>query len=241
MKKILNPCSVEINGRFSPVFCKAEYTDGKLSISGVVGPLESGNCRGSCGQIDMSFRDGHYPERKYTEGWTPELFQRFLDTWREWHLNDLRAGCVHQREMDWKSCPGHYQAGEICADEAVDMKCCLCFHSWVSVVLPMRDAPQRCPRCKSQLIESGKIRPGMKPPAPASSEDMERALRDLKRDGVALVGAGKSYRCAEDKLSKPCPVCGYKYGSAWLKEEVPASVLEFLQSLPNSLIIPAWV
>lgn len=42
-------------------------------------------------------------------------------------------------------------------------------------------------------------------------------------------------------LCKPCPVCGYKYGSAWRMEPVPESVLEFLESLPNTDTTPAWV
>lgn len=33
----------------------------------------------------------------------------------------------------------------------------------------------------------------------------------------------------------------YRYGSSWLKEEVPADVLEWLQSLPESAVKPAWV
>ena len=33
----------------------------------------------------------------------------------------------------------------------------------------------------------------------------------------------------------------YTFGSAWLRVDVPESVLEFLQSLPDSDKIPAWV
>lgn len=33
----------------------------------------------------------------------------------------------------------------------------------------------------------------------------------------------------------------YRYGSAWLKEEVPADVVEWLQNLPESAVKPAWV
>lgn len=33
----------------------------------------------------------------------------------------------------------------------------------------------------------------------------------------------------------------YRYGSAWLKEEVPADVVEWLQELPESAVKPAWV
>jgi hypothetical protein len=34
---------------------------------------------------------------------------------------------------------------------------------------------------------------------------------------------------------------GYRYGSAWLTEEVPADVLDFLRSLPTADRQPAWV
>lgn len=32
-------------------------------------------------------------------------------------------------------------------------------------------------------------------------------------------------------LGEPCPKCGYKYGSQWLKEEIPNDVIEWLDSL----------
>lgn len=33
-------------------------------------------------------------------------------------------------------------------------------------------------------------------------------------------------------LAAPCPECGYRFGSAWLFEEVPANVLAYLSELP---------
>lgn len=44
----------------------------------------------------------------------------------------------------------------------------------------------------------------------------------------------------EAKLN-PDPETGYRYGHAWLKEEVPADVLEWLQSLPDTDREPAWI
>lgn len=38
-----------------------------------------------------------------------------------------------------------------------------------------------------------------------------------------------------------CPDCGYKLGSAWLKEEVPQDILDWLFSLPKSKVKPAWI
>ena len=42
-------------------------------------------------------------------------------------------------------------------------------------------------------------------------------------------------------LCRPCPTCGYEYGSKWLREEVPAEALAALQSMPETDITPAWV
>jgi len=45
----------------------------------------------------------------------------------------------------------------------------------------------------------------------------------------------------EGVLLKPCPVCGYKYGSAWKRQEVPREALDFLFSLPMADQEPTWV
>lgn len=42
-------------------------------------------------------------------------------------------------------------------------------------------------------------------------------------------------------LGKPCPVCGYRYGTSWLKEDVPEEILTWLYNLPESKVEPAWV
>lgn len=81
-------------GRWASVYCIIEYKNGRLSISGVVGPLHSGNCLGSCGQIIMSWT----PIVKYAKGWTPSMVNRFLDVWDRWHLNDLQAGTPEQMD-----------------------------------------------------------------------------------------------------------------------------------------------
>lgn len=144
------------------LFCKITIDDGVLSISGVIGPMRNGDARGGCGQINMEFahrnpedNDKRYgnpvrPEQiEFAPEWTADLWLEFLDVWAKWHMNDLQAGCEHQRKMGW--------------------------------------------------------------------------------------------RIYDDHPCEPCPECGYKYGSAWLREELPASVIAFLQSLPDTDRQPAWV
>ena len=82
-------------GRWASVFCSIEYKNGRLSISGVVGPLHSGNCLGSCGQIIVNWT----PIVNYAKGWTPSMVNRFLDIWNRWHLNDMNAGTPEQMEF----------------------------------------------------------------------------------------------------------------------------------------------
>jgi len=119
-----------------------------LTISGVIGALASGsgNCRGGCGQILDEIKADQVT---FADGWDGITCKNFLDIWKRWHLNDLRAGCQHQREEKWED---------------------------------------------------------------------------------------------NNLLMKPCPVCGYKYGSQWLYEELPQEVIDFLTELPMADIdLPtAW-
>ncbi len=68
MKKVIHPCDVKLyDGKFWPLFAKIEIDNGKLSISGVIGPMKSGNARGGCGQIDMEFahRNPAHDDQRY--------------------------------------------------------------------------------------------------------------------------------------------------------------------------------
>jgi hypothetical protein len=38
-----------------------------------------------------------------------------------------------------------------------------------------------------------------------------------------------------------CQICGYKSGTKWFNRPVPADVIEWLESLPNTDKKPAWV
>ena len=44
-----------------------------------------------------------------------------------------------------------------------------------------------------------------------------------------------------NEISKPCPICGYKYGTAWKYQAVPKEFLDFLDNLPEASKKPAWI
>jgi hypothetical protein len=159
------------------VFIEVVYTGGKLSLHGVVGPMRNGNATGSAGQI----QDELLNLTEYAPGWTEELARKLYETWERWHLNDMRAACVHQRAMGWDK-------------EPIDPT--------------------------QPTTAYGKFYPGQ-----------ESSSWNLKAWAYPPIG----------HLTEACPECGYKYGTAWLKEEVPAEVIDFLNSLPETDRKPAWV
>jgi hypothetical protein len=94
------------------LYVRAEYKDGKLSISGVIGPLPTGDALGCCGQIEMEFshRDPKDDDTRYSQpikpseirfapGWNVTLWLDLLDIWHRWHMNDTIAGSKVQE--DW--------------------------------------------------------------------------------------------------------------------------------------------
>lgn len=137
------------------VWIETQVANGRLSISGVVGPRRNGNAAGSCGQIQDVLTEPIVPAK----GWTPELIARLHAVWERWHLNDMVAGSPRQMEY---------------------------------------------------LRTTRREFPGY----PASHYEWAKSL---------LADAGLEPDAEHD---------GYSYGSAWLTEELPADVIEFVTTLP---------
>ena len=74
-----------------PVYVTVHYDDkGRLSLSGVEGPLPNGDAYGSCGQIDP------VTVETYGAGWSAPKVDTLNHIWAEYHLNDLTAGTIDQ-------------------------------------------------------------------------------------------------------------------------------------------------
>lgn len=61
-------------------------------------------------------------------------------------------------------------------------------------------------------------------------------LNDLTPNCQHMRDAGK----LDYESGYVCPVCGYESGSKWLSRTIPADVITWLESLPESEKIPAW-
>lgn len=148
--KVVSVGSLKGFGRKAPIlFLDIRFDGERLAIFGVEGPKCNGDAEGGCGQVIGSLDQ----ILSYEPGFNAEVVARLQSIWSRWHLNDMRAGCEHQR--DW---------------------------------------------------ETG---------------------REVTAHPQGL-------------LSKPCEVCGYKYGTEWRTETVPLDVLDFLESLPATTLSYPW-
>lgn len=104
-----------------------------------------------------------------------------VEPYLKFHLNDMNAGCAHQRALGWKTCPGHYGTDAI--------------------------------GCSGQKLNAA------------------QRIKYRDRSG----GAKQQWRCSDDKLGKPCPTCGYAYGTSWLFEPLPPEVIEWAETFGNKV------
>lgn len=269
MHKIVNigtvPAPDGRTGR-AEIFCKINTEAGKLSISGVIGPLKNGNARGSCGQIADDIREAMnageikraagWEEKPDTRGeWTGTEYARvndplvkFINVWDRWHLNDMRAACEHQRAAGWED-----QARET-----------IKIYQWrlkPEISAKKKDLEaEALERAKS--TEAGRSlgfyaqdREILKLEQFIKTNDPELSPGDLARFYEACADRSGYFAHIEEKargwttwpddprglLGKPCEVCGYRYGSEWKREELPAGVVEWLEALPETEKTPAWI
>jgi hypothetical protein len=253
MRKIINPVTVKVGEKFFPVFCSVEINAGKLSISGVVAPMSNGDARGGCGQIDMEFKHQNpkHDDKRYTsrelygveaenmqlvEPWTLENWYKFLEFWHVYHLNDMQAGCEHQQAAgltDKTLTIAHYKLNS--------------------------ETSQRQSKIEDDIKQQFKIKTAatltteekniynlpyfLEIPAGEDYPEPEHVKKFYAFDKTEEKTAGwlSQEEHPEGELSKPCPVCGYKYGTTWLKKELPAEVVDFLAALPETKKTPAWV
>lgn len=240
MKKIINPGTIKVwENRQVDVFIKIEFERGNLSISGVEGPMRNGDAHGSCGQIDDDLKDV-VPG----EGWTREMIDKLYQIWNEWHLNDLQAACSHQRKLGWEELArtkvklyhwrlkpevssAQRQIEEGVLEEAAAGK---------TVKLEEHDLI-------TMALKYEVTTPTDQPPGPEYEPKRPLYQNDYYSQAVEekLLGWLYPSQHPEGILAKPCPECGYKYGSAWLRKEVPADTIKWLFDLPETQITPAWV
>jgi hypothetical protein len=218
-------------------FCKIEWDGKELSICGVIGPLPSGDCQGSAGQCTDAIRAG-----TPAAGWNREMLDKFCDIWDRWHLNGMNAACQHQRELGWL---------EQAKEEMTLYRYKLKREAYEKQRAAEEEALAHLRRGEPFTPDAEQIFYAALP----SSMDVYDPINEEQAQYYEPWSNSSVYRATEKKtrgwvdfkddprgiLCKPCPVCGYKYGTAWLHEDVPQEVIDWLFALPDTPVRPAWV
>ena len=239
-RKIVTPCKCDTGKvNLSTAFCKIEFKNGNLSISGVIGPYSNGNAAGSCGQCIDEIRNGT-PDF----GWNEKMLNRFCDIWEEWHLNDLRPYCKHQKELGWdelakeKVMLYNYTLSREGMDKKKSAEKVALDALRNHTVFTPTDEQTKYANLQYSITTheelTGEMEKLYEPKKPIY-------MGDKGATEVEILGWLKPDQHPDGILCKPCPVCGYKYGASWFKEEVPSNVIEWLFNLPDAIREPAWI
>lgn len=206
---------LQCDGEFHGIDAK-EAADGKICILH------------SCGQIRETIAE-FFPEVK------PLL---------PWHLNDMHAGCEHQEALGW----GHGKTIALASGDLTEAQ-----RATIE-----GDARKDCDKKREKEFElrwklatsSGSeaakaIRAatgsqhvsiqdvnnlcGSYLPAPK----IQRLVKDWIRNGVEADILPETFDAAiyKDSISAPCPTCGYLYGTAWLKRELPPEIIKLAETV----------
>ncbi len=199
------------------IYVNIKFDGKRLSITGDISNRSKTQLY-ACGQIDMSID----PKKiNYADTWNETRFTHFLAVWNRWHLNDMRAGCEHQ-ERDWDKnkelqiptytwTTEYHNARNRAADGKMDMEEYQTFRTISQKVIDLTINDNRNDEIIKPLTDAKMIR----------VEKIETKIANWVTQNEHPEGI----------LSKPCEICGYKYGTKWNFEEVPEEVLEYLRTV----------
>jgi hypothetical protein len=191
-----------------------------LSVSASAGGRASGQMRESVPD---------YVER-WVPGWSRERFERdVLPVWERWHLNSTRAGCAHQEQARRDGRPEWDTRRNL---ELVSLKPGERLHAMRNVAQWGDLSVAAYAKYAAHAADARPLWLGHQcPKHPALWGEIGARLLT---DGWLAVEKRESKQAGwvhpsehpDGLLCKPCEVCGYKYGSEWIFEELPAGVVE---------------
>lgn len=201
-----------------PVYVEVSYANGRLSLVGNIG-------NDSFGQISK-------PDfTRFAHPWNQELAGQLWTIWDRWHLNDMRAGCEHQRNNpSWD----------------IHKKVTVHKYGWTTDFYKMRRLAE-AGKMDAESYEEYKMQAELvrectlglnSPKYPQNAKVQDALARGLieEKGTEEKIANWVDYREHPDGLlSKPCPECGYKYSSQWLFEEVPSDVIQWFNDVTKQI------
>jgi hypothetical protein len=229
----------------------------EFSASGVIGAKENGNSIGGCGQIDMEFkhRDPKQDDKrtrnhitpdqiKFAPEWDASLWYDLLDIWHKWHLNGSASGCEHQEQLwdfDKEITFIEYRLKEEFLSSQGKLKDGLIDKLTKEGQASVPEELQEMLKLKYTIKRSAD-----NPLPPELTPYYEEKSRENKNvSWVYPIGSKHNTYGSEEHpnglLTKPCPVCGYEYGTSHKVRELPQEVVQFINDLPPASKQPVWI
>ena len=187
----------------------------EFSVSGSTFEGEFGQC---CGIIAAK-----YPGNKFV--------QRVVELWRIYHLNRMHAECEHQRALGWQKLAGkkitvvRWSLFDYVYSRQQKLGTCDDIEAAAIVAREIAEANAWKKRVGDRMDLRGPH---------TWTEEGAAFLKDKVTAGKPeekLAGWVYEWEHPEGILSKPCPECGYKYGSEWKYMPIPLEVLVEMKEL----------
>lgn len=153
-------------------------------------------------------------------------FSRIYAMWQKYHLNDMRPECEHQRELGWR--------------EKALRSVTIYTHKLNSDTIRKQHEIERSAleRIKNgetvSLSESDRDLLNLQYEIETCKKDLPEDIASYyKLDGAKerLLGWLEPEEHPEGLLCRPCPVCGYRYGTAWKYMPIEPDDLKMIKSL----------
>jgi hypothetical protein len=184
----------------------------ELSITGVSGPVPGQGSEPYTTVDGKRRRAASFGQiREHLEHFFPECAPYF-----EWHLNGMNAGCEHQRAA-WD------------VTEQLEVVT----YKLTSEMLREKEQIRKAYEAPGgTLTDEGRAilaLPWEVKQAP-DSESVASGRYEVDKRETKAAGWVRQDEHPRGLLSKPCEVCGYKYGSAWLFRPLPAHVKQWART-----------
>lgn len=208
MKKTFDFGKVDFNGtgrRINRLTVDVEYTDGRFSASGNIWSNEQTDCFYSGQCLDELNKFLH----------SNPTFQTIYRLWDLYHLNDLRPYCEHQKELGWVDI----------ARKEVLVYCYKMKHKTLIEQLRVeRLAKERPLTSEERKIYVLKY-------CFETWQESNDERYELECTKMKTLGWLHPEEHPDGLLTKPCPVCGYGYGTKWMFEQIPQEDVEIIENL----------
>ena len=153
-------------------------------------------------------------------------FQKILTLWRKYHLNDMHPECEHQRALGWEEKAEEQvniytftmDADTIRAQKILESK----------VLQAAKYGDEYLTTQDEQLLLG--LNYSVKTHCDTLSENISKFYK-RKDTEKKMLGWLHETDHPDGILGKPCPVCGYKYGTEWKHHPIPADDLAIIKKL----------